>query len=43
MILHFFTQHLDSLQLWQFWHKQGFKTRLARERSQENHPLCLFF
>ncbi|AYA13049.1 hypothetical protein AWI07_13595 [Enterobacter roggenkampii] len=22
MILPFMTQHLDSLQLWQFWHKQ---------------------
>ncbi|NTZ46379.1 hypothetical protein C3709_20770 [Lelliottia aquatilis] len=42
MILPFITQHLDSLRLWQFWHKQGGKTRLARKRSKEN-PLSVCF
>jgi hypothetical protein len=36
-------QQLDSLPLSQTWHKQDLKTRLARERSQENPSLCLFF
>ncbi|PHZ78852.1 hypothetical protein CQB04_22865 [Klebsiella pneumoniae] len=37
------TQQHDLLRLWQFWHKQDVKTRLARERSQEKHTHCLFF
>jgi len=43
MILPFTTQHRDRLQLWQFWHKQHSKTRLARERSQEHPTHHLFF
>ncbi|MHC1931793.1 hypothetical protein ACYPTH_27760, partial [Klebsiella pneumoniae] len=37
------TQQHDLLRLWQFWHNQEVKTRLARERSQEKHTHRLFF
>ncbi|CDQ17568.1 conserved hypothetical protein [Klebsiella quasipneumoniae subsp. quasipneumoniae] len=43
MILPGHTQQHDLLRLWQCWHKQDVKTRLARERSQEKHTHCLFF
>ncbi|HBX5309579.1 hypothetical protein FKO18_28535 [Klebsiella pneumoniae] len=43
MILPGHTQQHDLLRLWQCWHKQDVKTRLARERSQEKRTHRLFF
>jgi hypothetical protein len=43
MILPFITQHLDSLQLWQFWHKHHSKPGLpGKGLSKTLLTVCFF-
>ncbi|EEU9321444.1 hypothetical protein D3G85_25175 [Escherichia coli] len=43
MILPFITQHLDSLQLWQFWHKQHLKPGLPEKGLSKTFLSICFF
>ncbi|AWF33252.1 hypothetical protein CSC19_1827 [Enterobacter hormaechei] len=43
MILPFMTQHLDSLQLWQFWHKQHSKPGLPEKGLSKTLLIVYFF
>ncbi|PNC27269.1 hypothetical protein CK475_17675 [Enterobacter cloacae] len=43
MILPFITQHLDSLQLWQFWHKQHSKPGLPEKGLSKTLLIVCFF
>ncbi|MCK7275786.1 hypothetical protein, partial [Enterobacter hormaechei] len=43
MILPFITQHLDSLQLWQFWHKQHLKPGLPEKGLSKTLLTVCFF
>ncbi|RWT47247.1 hypothetical protein DN464_07840 [Enterobacter cloacae] len=43
MILPFITQHLDSLQLWQFWHKHHSKPGLPEKGLSKTLPIVCFF
>ncbi|TCB83280.1 hypothetical protein E0L16_18305 [Enterobacter quasihormaechei] len=43
MILLFITQHLDSLQLWQFWHKHHLKPGLPEKGLSKTLLTVCFF
>ncbi|MBZ6702025.1 hypothetical protein B7D68_19580 [Klebsiella pneumoniae] len=43
MILPFITQHLDSLQLWQFWHKHHSKPGLPGKGLSKTLLIVCFF
>jgi len=43
MILPFMTQHLDSLQLWQFWHKHHLKPGLPEKGLSKTLLTVCFF
>ncbi|WP_063864522.1 hypothetical protein, partial [Enterobacter hormaechei] len=43
MILPFITQHLDSLQLWQFWHKQHSKPGWPEKGLSKTLLIVCFF
>ncbi|MBH0221755.1 hypothetical protein GVI70_10220 [Enterobacter hormaechei] len=43
MILPFITQHLDSLQLWQFWHKHHLKPGLPEKGLSKTLLTVCFF
>ncbi|RTN22779.1 hypothetical protein EKN94_15145 [Enterobacter quasimori] len=43
MILPFITQHLDSLQLWQFWHKHHSKPGLPEKGLSKTLLIVCFF
>ncbi|PQZ11603.1 hypothetical protein C5933_00210 [Cronobacter sakazakii] len=43
MILPFMTQHLDSLQLWQFWHKHHLKPGWPEKGLSKTLLIVCFF
>jgi len=43
MILPFITQHLDPLQLWQFWHKQHSKPGWPEKSLSKTLLIVCFF